>query len=139
MSVEVARDWRAFYMSIWKKYGITPEQYRALYLAQLGRCYICRKAKGKHPDDPQARGANRLSVDHNHALGNRAEAVRGLLCGVGDFSCNRLLGAFEHDGNAYAALQRAALYVAEAPAQSVFAALREGYEDTQIRGMVIRS
>lgn len=32
MSVEVARDWRAFYMSIWKKYGITPEQYRALFI-----------------------------------------------------------------------------------------------------------
>jgi len=138
MSSYMAASWRAFYRSIQEKYGMTPVQYRALYLAQKGRCFICRRARGKHPDDPRGGGARRLSVDHNHALGDRIEAVRGLLCGTGDMSCNRRIGAFERDGDSYAAIMRAAVHISEAPAQSVFAALEHGYTDKEITGMVIR-
>jgi hypothetical protein len=112
----VVRAWRAFYGKAWKLYRITPEQYRALYLAQLGRCYICQKAKGIHPDDPSGKGARRLGVDHNHLIGNNVQAVRGLLC-TGSLSantCNRLIARYPHD-----ALRRAVEYVQRPPAQDV--------------------
>lgn len=51
-----------------KIYGITGEQYWALYEAQGGRCAICRWASGK---------VKRLAVDHDHGTGR----VLGLLCG----------------------------------------------------------
>ena len=51
-----------------KTYGITGEQYWALYEAQGGRCAICRWASGK---------VKRLAVDHDHETGR----VLGLLCG----------------------------------------------------------
>lgn len=50
-------------------YGITADEYWAIYRAQGGRCYICRRANGT--------GARKLSVDHDHKTG----FVRGLLCG----------------------------------------------------------
>lgn len=125
------REWRTFYRHIYSTYGVAPAEYRALYLAQLGRCYICRTAKGKHPDDPKANGGRRLAIDHNHVLGYRREAVRGLLCSGGDRTCNRIIGWLD-----YPSLVRATLYVAEAPAQAVFAALREGYGDAEVQGML---
>jgi hypothetical protein len=131
MLAPVAREWRTFYRHVLSTYGIAPAEYRALYLAQLGRCYICRKTRGKHPDDPNGRGARRLGIDHNHALGYRREAVRGLLCATGDASCNRIIGWLD-----YPALNRAVIYVAESPAQSVLAALSEGYGDEQVQGML---
>lgn len=67
-------------------YGITGEDYWALYEFQGGRCYICRWAQGK---------SKRLTVDHDHkcTVGHDPktgcpECVRGLLC----VFCNRLLG-----------------------------------------------
>jgi hypothetical protein len=80
--------WRTFYARIGDLYGVTPAQYRDLYFAQKGRCWICRTAKGIHPDDPRARGTRRLAVDHNHMTGQ----VRGLLCSGGDKTCNRVIG-----------------------------------------------
>jgi hypothetical protein len=130
----MVREWRTFYRHILSTYGVTPAEYRALYLAQLGRCYICRDAKGKHPDDPNAKGGRRLGIDHNHVIGYRREAVRGLLCTGGDRTCNRIIGWLT-----YPALQRAALYVAESPAQSVFAALAQGYGDAEVQGMLTRA
>lgn len=82
------RGWLAFYSRAMDLYGITPEQYRRLYLAQKGRCWICGTAKGIHPDDPKAGGSRRLGVDHNHLTGQ----VRGLLCTGGDKTCNRVIG-----------------------------------------------
>lgn len=59
-----------------KTYGLTPDEYEALFRAQGGRCAICR-ARPK---------SKRLAVDHDHKSG----AVRGLLCS----RCNRdLLGS----------------------------------------------
>jgi len=55
------------------KFGITAEQWDAMYALQKGCCAIC----GKH----QSEFIKRLSVDHNHQTGK----VRGLLCAM----CNR--------------------------------------------------
>lgn len=132
MLPEVAADWRRFYNAVLRTYGITPAEYRAMYLAQLGRCFICRKARGKHPDDPKGSGGRRLGVDHNHVLGNRREAVRGLLCTGGDKTCNRIIGWLDH-----ASLRRALAHLEESPAQSVLAALADGRADDEIQGMVL--
>jgi hypothetical protein len=119
MLPSVAREWRAFYRRAFTQYGISPGDYRALYLAQLGRCYICQIARGVHPDDPKGKGGRRLGVDHNHLITGRA-SVRGLLC-TGSFSadtCNRMIARYS-----YEALQRAVDYVQRAPAQQVFYAV----------------
>ncbi len=81
-------SWRAFYGRLLDLYGLTPYEYRLLYVAQKGRCWICRTARGIHPDDPKARGGRRLAVDHDHITGK----VRGLLCSGGDKTCNRVIG-----------------------------------------------
>lgn len=88
MSSRVVAEWRAFYRRALDLYGVTPDRYLALYLAQKGRCWICRTATGKHPDDPKGRGGRRLGIDHNHTSG----FVRGLLCTGGDKTCNRIIG-----------------------------------------------
>lgn len=132
MTPTVIRDWRVFYSAALRAYGITPAEYRALYLAQSGRCYICRVASGKHPDDPKGRGGIRLGVDHNHMLGPRITAVRGLLCTGGDKTCNRIIGWLSAP-----ALDRAAEYLRLPPAQQVLRALADGATDQQITGMVV--
>lgn len=65
------------------KFGITEEQYTALYDAQSGLCAICR-----NPETRIVQGiVARLSIDHDHATGK----IRGLLCGA----CNVGLGFFK--------------------------------------------
>lgn len=61
-------------------YGITPEQYLALYDLQQGKCAICMK------EPTTQRG---LHVDHCHAT----QEVRGLLC----HGCNVALGSLKDD------------------------------------------
>lgn len=102
MRRDVANAWRSFYGRAMDTYGVTPKQYRRLYLAQKGRCWICLKAKGIHPDDPKGGGSRRLGIDHNHTTG----AVRGLLCTGGDKTCNRIIGWLSAP-----ALRRAARYL----------------------------
>jgi hypothetical protein len=81
-------------------YGITAEEYWAIYQAQDGRCYICRKGTGAR---------KRLSVDHDHESGE----IRGLL----DQPCNRnVLGHLRDDVQA---LQRAIDYLTHPPARKV--------------------
>lgn len=81
-------------------YGITADEYQALYKHQGGRCYICRRATGAR---------KRLAVDHCHTTG----MVRGLLCGT----CNRkVIGHLRDDPEA---LRRAAEYLEHPPAFSV--------------------
>lgn len=59
-----------------RKYGITPDQYKAMSEAQNHKCAICQKPETtKH-----------LAVDHCHKTGK----VRGLLCQV----CNTSIGKF---------------------------------------------
>lgn len=57
-------------------YGLTPEDYEAMFEEQVGRCAICGVDQGSidHP----------LMVDHDHKTGK----VRGLLCP----NCNHILG-----------------------------------------------
>lgn len=92
----LTREERAAYMREYRKrrprnvrntalkgsYGITLQEWEALYEAQGGKCAIC-----KHEEDTD-RYAN-LSVDHCHTAGH----VRGLLCN----NCNRALGMFKDD------------------------------------------
>jgi hypothetical protein len=81
-------------------YGITADEYWAIYRYQLGKCFVCERATG-------ARKA--LSVDHCHATG----IVRGLLCST----CNsRVLGHLRDDT---AALERAIDYLNRPPAVRV--------------------
>lgn len=60
------------------RYGITKEQYYALFKAQSKRCAIC---KTTNP------GKGGWTVDHDHTTG----AVRGILCAT----CNLMLGLGE--------------------------------------------
>lgn len=61
------------------RYGITPEQYNAMLLAQNSCCAIC----GRH----QSQFKRRLAIDHDHVT----QELRGLLC----HGCNWSLGKYE--------------------------------------------
>ncbi len=78
-------------------YGITGEQYDALYEAQGGVCGICRVANGT---------TKKLAVDHDHQTGE----VRGLLCGP----CNLMIGRLRVQG-----MVRALEYIHAPPARRV--------------------
>lgn len=96
-----------------RKYGyqITALEYRALYRAQGGRCYVCRSASGK---------ARRLAVDHDHLTGE----VRGLVCSgsLNANTCNRLIAIY----NRAQLLRAVAMLSDPPPARAVLLALREG-------------
>ena len=62
-----------------RRYGISVDDYDAMYNSQNGGCYICGE-----PDVGRA-----LSIDHNHRTGK----VRGLLCS----NHNRALGLLNDD------------------------------------------
>lgn len=67
------------------QYNLTLVQYKALLLAQGGKCKIC----GKVLDLPRPERRNSAAsavVDHNHETGQ----VRGILCSA----CNMALGMF---------------------------------------------
>ena len=65
------RDWH-----LMRVYGITPDDYNALFLNQNGCCAIC----GIH----QSELKKKLGIDHNHETGE----IRGLLC----IRCNTAIG-----------------------------------------------
>jgi hypothetical protein len=90
-------------------YGISAEDYWAIYEAQGRRCYICQRATG---------ATKKLAVDHDHGregcdhppdTGCR-QCVRALLCGP----CNQMIGRFGP-----AALYRAIDVMTKLPAQAV--------------------
>lgn len=60
-----------------KKYGLTPEQFESMLLAQNNVCAICSNRR------------KAMCVDHDHSTGE----VRGILCR----RCNALLGLIEDD------------------------------------------
>lgn len=62
-----------------KKFGITPEQYKATLKDQDYRCAICEE----HADNFD----RSFAVDHDHVTGR----IRGLLC----LKCNTGLGCFD--------------------------------------------
>lgn len=78
-----------------RQYGITIEDYDALYKKQKGKCAICRSR------EPKGKGG--FHVDHCHQTG----VVRGLLC----THCNMFLGLVKDD---VAVLRRAIRYVKKA-------------------------
>lgn len=94
-----------------RRYGITPNEYRALYYAQGGKCYVCRSATGK---------ARRLGVDHDHLTGE----VRGLVCtgSINAMTCNRLIAIYGRDQ----LLRAAAMLTDPPPARHVLVAMRAG-------------
>ncbi|AOZ62806.1 endonuclease VII [Rhodococcus phage Yogi] len=82
-------------------YGITEDEYQAIYELQGRRCAICQRAKGT--------GRKRLSVDHDHETG----MVRGLLCS----KCNKdVLGHLHDEVDAFL---RGAAYLTNPPAKEV--------------------
>jgi len=80
-------------------YGITADEYEAIFEAQGGKCAICRRATG---------ATRRLSVDHDHKTGE----VRSLCCNT----CNKFLGHIRDDPEAG---QRVYLYLLEPPGREV--------------------
>lgn len=66
----------------YRRYGITMQEYRRLWLHQKGVCAICRQ--------PERTERNRLlTIDHDHVT----DHVRGLLCS----QCNRAIGLLADD------------------------------------------
>lgn len=63
---------------LWRKYGLTPEDFDAMVARQDGLCALCRR-----------RPTERLNVDHSHDT----EMLRLLLCRT----CNTGLGCFGDD------------------------------------------
>lgn len=104
---------RQYLAHVQRTYGLTPTEYRALYRAQGGRCYVCRKAAGK---------AKRLGVDHDHLTGE----VRGLVCtgSLNAMTCNRLIAIY----NRAQLLRAVAMLSDPPPARAVLLAVREGHQ-----------
>ena len=87
-----------------ERYGMTVDNWEALWNYQNGLCIICEKRFGK----------KRLAcVDHDHKTGN----VRGLLCQ----NCNWTIGQI-HENKRW--LFNAREYLLYPPAKNVFAATK---------------
>lgn len=71
--------------SVLSKYGITPEEYERLFLAQGGVCAVCFEKETAKRNGV----VRRLAVDHDHTTGK----VRGLLCSW----CNLAIGYLRDD------------------------------------------
>lgn len=65
-----------------KKYGLTIEQYSAMFIAQGGVCALCLQPETSV--DHRTKVLRRLAVDHHH----ETKKVRQLLCS----RCNRAIG-----------------------------------------------
>lgn len=90
-----------------KTYGISSDQYAAMYELQGGRCYICQRLSP----------SRRLAVDHDHDTGR----VRGLLCPDPERGCNHaILGPLEASpGGALAAAKRMVEYLVDPPFERI--------------------
>ena len=75
-----------------RNYGLSITEWDAMYVAQDGRCTICKKSID----------ADKMHTDHNHDTGE----VRGLLCS----KCNMLLGLAD---DSTTTLQAAITYLEE--------------------------
>lgn len=106
-----ARREAAHGRAIYERYGLTKEQYEALYEAQGGVCYICRRATGRR---------KKLAVDHDHATGY----VRGLLCSP----CNGMLA---HARDTVEVFHRAASYLEFPPAQEIVGKVKPSEEPSR--------
>lgn len=106
---------KTFLRHVERTYGLTAAEYRALYYAQGGTCYVCRIATGPSKKNPNAR---MLGVDHDHLTGE----VRGLVCtgSLNAMTCNRLIAIY---GRAQL-LRGAAMLSDPPPARSVLQVMR---------------
>jgi hypothetical protein len=113
MTLPADQRLRRFFRECERKYGLTEAGYRALYRAQGGRCYVCRKSSGK---------ARMLAVDHDHLTGE----TRGLVCSgsLNAMTCNRLIAIF----NRAQLLRAVEMLTNPPPARAVLAALARGVE-----------
>ena len=90
-------------------YGLTAQEYQAIYEAQGGHCFICRRATGKTKRLAVDHEHDRLGCDHPRKQGCHL-CVRALLCGP----CNQILGRYGVE-----ALHRAIEVLTYPPAQKV--------------------
>jgi len=80
-STKLAAECRdcVYLRSIFRKFGIKPDEYKAMLEAQSNCCALCQKqGTGRH---------YRLVIDHDHATGK----IRGILC----HRCNIAIGIFK--------------------------------------------
>lgn len=111
-----ARRQRAHERHVARQYGLTPDQYRALYEAQGGVCFICRRATGKTRNLAVDHEHGRPGCDHPPEVGCR-ECVRCLACST----CNRIvLGRYSVE-----ALTRAITALTDPPARKLLASRQE--------------
>lgn len=104
-AVTVAADPEAHRLAAWssylfRKYGITPEQYAQLSERQEHKCALCLQPETQRRRTDWhgvVRVVDRLGVDHDHSCERHPATkacgwcIRGLLCD----DCNRLLGFAE--------------------------------------------
>ena len=103
-------------------YGLSLEDYKALYDIQKGKCAICGRklAFMKVQDKPNIEG--RSEIDHAHILKkqkikpSKKSTVRGILCGGRWSGCNIKLGKIDN----IEWLTNALLYLTNPPAQQLF-------------------
>lgn len=107
---------------IFSKYGITIEEYEALYIFQKGKCAICGRKLALLKTTDKLCIEGRTEIDHKHYLKkdakkiNKKSTVRGLLCGGRWAGCNHKLGKVDNAEW----LRAAAEYVSNPPAQQMF-------------------
>jgi hypothetical protein len=82
------------------KFGMTPDEYRAMYDSQGGKCAICGKEETVMNTAVINKAPKKLSVDHDHKSGQ----VRGLLCS----NCNAAIGYLDDN---ISALEKAIEYL----------------------------
>jgi hypothetical protein len=71
------------------QYGITPEEYDLMVIAQNNLCAICGREQAELRNKYVGSPTKRLDIDHDHITGE----IRGLLCR----KCNTGLGLFLED------------------------------------------
>lgn len=100
-----------FLRAVERKYGLAPDEYRALHYAQGGVCYGCRVANGS---------SRRLGVDHDHLTGE----VRALVCtgSINANTCNRAIARYTRPQ----LLRLAEILTDPPPARAVLALMRGG-------------
>jgi hypothetical protein len=91
---------------IFRKFGITAEQYDTLVLLQNNRCAICKTNDPGHNGKGRRNGT--WSIDHDH----QTTKVRGLLCHTCNFALHKFDGDIEWG-------QKAIAYLQSPPAHSI--------------------
>lgn len=103
------KPWAGYAKSL-RRFGLTPKEYESILALQGGGCYICGALPVKQ----------KLAIDHDHALGDTRQAVRGLICN----NCNfHRLPVFQENPEL---LERAALYLREPPAHAITRKVKPG-------------